>query len=496
MNDFDPRVSFTSYFGVKKSDFNKSSFFDISLISDVPLFIDPFHLFYSDDKDYEALHDEIIKYLSFLRDYSIRLGGRPLSKAELQLYYHFPEVKQNWLGYSPVGNNGRGLGKKFANALNNNFYKLFNTGTPGHLEKLTLVTDRVGKDSISDFTTNLIHAHLASKTEAFAKKYIKPEKLSVFTIKKAEFDYKSETWKPKRFSLPKFESDYVILTPKELLTKEETWINKKDFIDNFDEIPHAMPNEALREQLIKYFNQKLNEYSEKKTDKKTGEIVLKRTDKTRRLAVQATAHEFPQVIDVYISQKEERGDQALKISEEYVNETENFKENQYTHFVTSVTKFKEIPTTYDEAKVRAKYFKECVESELYVDFYNSKGEPANEEWIQRQFRYVWGGTISDVYRESKRGPARIDYIASRGSEDKCVIEFKLAGSKTLKKNLQKQLDAYKDLYQAQHGIWIIVVFSNDEYQKVQALLEELNLNAEDIIVVDARKENKIPPSKR
>ncbi len=71
----DPRVSFSEYFGVEKKKLEKADFFNISLISDVPLFIDPFHLFYSERKEYEALHDEIIKYLSFLRDYSVGLGG-------------------------------------------------------------------------------------------------------------------------------------------------------------------------------------------------------------------------------------------------------------------------------------------------------------------------------------------------------------------------------------------------------------------------------------
>ena len=61
----DPRVAFSEYYKIDKKYLEKSGFFNISLISDIPLFIDPFHLFYSDKKEYGALHDEIIKYLSF-----------------------------------------------------------------------------------------------------------------------------------------------------------------------------------------------------------------------------------------------------------------------------------------------------------------------------------------------------------------------------------------------------------------------------------------------
>ncbi|MCX6752153.1 MAG: hypothetical protein NTZ87_01490 [Candidatus Nomurabacteria bacterium] len=491
----DTRVSFCAYYGIEKNKLNEAGFFNISLISDIPLFIDPFNLFYSDNKEYEALHDEIIKYLSFLRDYSIRKGGQKLEKSDVDLYFRFPEVKQNWFGYSYVGNDGKGLGKKFANALNENFYKLFNTGTPGHIEKLALVADRVGKDCISDFTTNLIHAYLANITQKFAEANINKDELGIFTIKKAEFDYKYETWKPKTFKLPKFNGDYVLLTPKNLLTKEETWINKNDFIENFDEIPYSMSNEALRAQLIKYFNAKLNEYSEEKIDRKSGKIKLVRTAKTKRLATKATIIEFPQAIDVYIKKKEETGENAEKLSSSYVKETEDFKENQYTHFITNTEGFNKVPTTYDEAKVRANYFKECVETDLYIDFYDKDGVPASEDWVQRQFLYVWGGTISDVYREPKKARGRADYIVSRGAPDKCVVEFKLASSSSLEQNLENQLNEYKRLNKAQHGLWIIVVFNNDEYQKLQIIIEKLKLNREDIVIIDARKENKQAPSK-
>ena len=44
------------------------SAFDVSVTSDLPLFIDPFLLFHSDKPEYQALHEGILKYLRFLRD--------------------------------------------------------------------------------------------------------------------------------------------------------------------------------------------------------------------------------------------------------------------------------------------------------------------------------------------------------------------------------------------------------------------------------------------
>jgi hypothetical protein len=49
----------------------------ISLVSDLPLFIDPFLLFNSDKPEYRRLPDSIIDYLRFLRDKSV--GHKALS---------------------------------------------------------------------------------------------------------------------------------------------------------------------------------------------------------------------------------------------------------------------------------------------------------------------------------------------------------------------------------------------------------------------------------
>ena len=60
----------------------------------------------------------------------------------MRSWYKFPEVKQNWLGFTVNGNHGSGLGRDFAVALHTNLHKLFadfgkEKVTHGsHLEKL------------------------------------------------------------------------------------------------------------------------------------------------------------------------------------------------------------------------------------------------------------------------------------------------------------------------------------------------------------------------
>ena len=496
-----PRLTFSNYFGIDKKILDKEGLFNVSLISDLPLFIDPFHLFYSDNEEYQKLHEEIIKYLVFLREQSIENQGKEPTKGVIDAYYKFPEISQNWLGFTFLGNKGHGLGRKFALALNQNFFNLFRDfgikTEARHFEKLALVAKKVGRDTISDFTTNLIVGFLAKRTEAFALEYIDQTKTQKFTIKKSSFDYSKKAWIPKTFTLPACNGDYILLTPKDLLTKNDTWINKKDFVDNFSEIPLATPDHALREQLSNYFNKKLDEYAERIIDRKTNKEVLSITKKTRAKASWATVDAFPVTIDIYIMLKERHGNEAQEKSKKLVTETENFLENQFHNFAEKVWSNGKKPTSYEEAYSRSIYYKECIElKDCYLNLYDNNGNPVDEDWIQRMFWLVWYGAESDVNRDSNNGLGKPDFAVSQGRKDKTLVEFKLAKSSSLEKNLQNQLKKYKETNKAKEGIWVIIFFTSAEQQKVLEILKRYNLeNDKNYILVDARKDNKIPASK-
>jgi hypothetical protein len=94
----------------------------MSLLADLPLFVDPFLLFHSKKPKYRALHDRMIDYLRFLKQKS-ELGN--LDADLLDAWYRFAEIKQNWLGFAGKGNQRRGLGRAFATALNENLGKIF-----------------------------------------------------------------------------------------------------------------------------------------------------------------------------------------------------------------------------------------------------------------------------------------------------------------------------------------------------------------------------------
>lgn|ERR1035437_1580820 len=231
-------IYFSEVFDLPPGSLDKYGALDVSLINDLPLFIDPFLLFNSSETEYQRLHSEIIRYVTFLRD---KCAGGPLSPGLIGAWFRFPEIRQNWLGYSMVGNAGRGLGPKFAHSLHTNLHTVFKHfgeeqithGT--HLEKLCLVRDGVGRDNISDFTTNLIKGYLLEYTELFATEHIKPELRKKISVPRANFNYTTQSWQTREFDLPWAYGDYVILSPKQLLTKDDTWISRGDLIRNYDQ---------------------------------------------------------------------------------------------------------------------------------------------------------------------------------------------------------------------------------------------------------------------
>ena len=113
---------FTNAFNIKEDILDDYGAFNISLINDIPLFIDPFLVFGSEKKEYQLLHQEMLKYLSFLKE---KAETSKISLSNIQSWYVFPEVKQNWFGYSMSGNGGNGLGIQFGKAMSSNITQVF-----------------------------------------------------------------------------------------------------------------------------------------------------------------------------------------------------------------------------------------------------------------------------------------------------------------------------------------------------------------------------------
>jgi len=486
-------IYFSDYFGVPSEVVEEAGAFNISLINDLPLFIDPFLLFNSQNPQYQKLHDEMIGYLRFLRDKS--LTGS-INDGLLRAWFKFSEVKQTWLGFSRVGNGGSGLGMDFAKTLNGNLNSVFSDfGQEGtnriargsHLEKLCLISEGVGKDNISDFTTNLIKEWLLNYTQAFARAHISKRLRRNVAVPRVRFNYKSQIWEPAMFELPYFKRDYVILTPTDMLTKDDTWINRPDLIDDYPMIVATVPNEQLRAQLNNYL---------------ISVLPLKPTEKDRDAAIAGAYRKFPELLEYYIRYKEDNGSEAKNISDEKVAESKSLYIDHVRALVRELLEesgFYAIGgRTYDEARSRVTFLKDVVENkDGYRIFYDgSKRLVRKEQDLHILYRLTWFGTPSDINREVNNGRGPVDFSVSRGSKDKSLVEFKLASNPQLKKNLTNQVAIYQKASDAPKALKVIFFFSGEERVRVQGILKELDLlGNEDIILVDARHDNKPSASK-
>lgn len=485
---------FSDHFKVKETILEQYGAFNISLVTDLPLFIDPFLLFNSRNKRYRQLHDDIIKYLIFLKDKST---SQTLESGPLKAWYVFKEVKQNWFGYSVAGNKGSALGPGFGRALNANLHRLFyefgqeRVSRGSHLEKLCLLKDGVGKDNISDFATNLIKEFLLSYTQTFAQRYLDESLRRIFRVRRVRFNYETQSWEDGEFELPHFKGDFVILTPKNLLTKDETWINKTDLYEGFDRIPPAISDDELRFKVNNYFLSQIPKHPGKAKEP---------TKKERVAAAAATIQAFPQLIDYYIKGKEESGALAESISSDKVGVSRNVYINNVRQFVVGLQNtefYAPAQNSYEEAKRKITILKHHIENnDGYKLFYHRGERIKGEDDLQLLFSLVCcQSSISDVNREVNNGRGPVDFKLSKASADKTLVEFKLASNNKLERNLQKQVEIYERANQATHSFKVIVYFTESEHKRVIGILKRIGLDGkENIVLIDARKDNKISAS--
>lgn len=489
MNDTSNKIYFSDIFNVKHSVIEKYGALDISLVCDNPAFVDPFLIFAN--PEYKSLHKLIIDYLKFLRDFSIKNEGKGLTSGVFKHYYKFSEVKQAWLGYSIDGNSGLGLGPDFAESLYQNLNKIFakfgkeEITESSHLEKLCLVEEGVGVDKISDFTLNLIKKFLLEYTEKFAEKHLDKKFVTEFAINKVEFDLQKGVWQNASFNLPFVEAeekrDFVLLVPKEILTKQDTWISRNDFLENDTAIFNTIENDELRAKINKYFYDNLQI---KLNKKKQPEKDYSKKSKTNALI--KTVWEYPQMLDYYIKFKEQKKSDALRW---HVADPENVNFFLDTSVIQKEIRDKNFGklTSFDDCIARISFFKKTLESNsrsLYI-----KQKPLQEKQLQLMFKMATYNSLFDYNSEVNNGRGPIDFIISFGSKDKIGLELKLASNTKLKQNLLNQGKVYKEDSNLKHIIKTIFFFSDQDLERVNKILKELNKSVDnnEIFLIDCRK---------
>jgi hypothetical protein len=484
----DIRLFFSEHFEVDVTVLEAYGALDINVISDLPVFVDPFLLFHSEKPEYQALHEGILKYLRYLRG----RASEDLDRGAIKELFMFQEVNENWLGLCLGGNRGSGLGIKFANGLKASLNDIFrdfgneNVTRSSHLEKVCLLQEGVGRDNISDFTTNLIKDFLLEYTQTFAHAHLDSKHCKTFNVPRVRFNYQTEAWQHGQYYLPARGSEFFLLTPIDILTKEDTWISNHDLISGFDRLPNAIPDDQQRSRVNAYFAKQLG-------------LQPKREDHSR--AVQRTISAFPELIDHYIRMKEDEGDQAERLSAERVRELKQLlivTVKEASKQLATTTNFNDLPwDSFEETRQRIIAFKRFIEDQEGYQLLNKEGRVAgNEKDAQLIFYCLWHGSSFDVNREPNNGRGPVDYAISKGSADKTLVEMKLGKNSQLRKNLEHQVPIYEAANNTNKSFKLILCYTATELDRVQRILRELNLHeSPNVFVIDARNDNKPSASK-
>lgn len=144
-------------------------------------------------------------------------------------------------------------------------------------------------------------------------------------------------------------------------------------------------------------------------------------------------------------------------------------------------------TSYEEALYRVIALKSIIEYKGGFKVFKLS-ENQNEAMLQQLFSFVKEGSSWDINAEVNNGRGPVDFTVSKGSQDKTVIEFKLAKSSSLRRNLQHQVEVYKKANNTNRAVVAILYFTPKEHQQVSKVLQELGLyELENVILIDGQQ---------
>src|SRR5208282_2623874 len=301
------------------------------------------------------------------------------------------------------------------------------------------------------------------------KKFIHRRLKRRFMVERVRFNYHTESWQSKSFVLPVHGNNYVLLTPRNLLTKDDTWISRNELMSSFDALRESLPNDQLRALV--------NNYLRKVLPKRPG-------SKERLEAAAKVIYEFPQIIDAFIRDREDNGGQAQSVSSGKVRTSETLYQKQFGRLVGLLQEksgFYGISgSTYKDALERVHFLKDVIENKGgHRIFYLGGKILERESDAQILYRLTWFASASKVHREVNDGRGPADFVVSRGSKDTSVVEFKLASNPHLEKNLVHQCEIYEKASDAHSSLWAIFYFSKSEGDRLFRILKRLKLDRDE-----------------
>jgi len=202
-------------------------FVDINMSTDMPLFIDPYAIQIRNDEWSSNCGDHIRSYFNALLD-ALRNDNRTLAQ---QLLSNLHEPNETHLGVSSGQPRGRGVGDHKASLLADALVqsRAFQTGLLADISEAELFIHGVGRDTISDLTTNLIRGMLAEYTDEQCKLHNMPTQ-NVGNIG-PQWNLNCLRWESRTVSLPIYSGRPIVLVPK-FSVRHRLSLNSQEFYNH------------------------------------------------------------------------------------------------------------------------------------------------------------------------------------------------------------------------------------------------------------------------
>jgi hypothetical protein len=214
-------LTFTQAFSIGKSQ-AEVDFIDIPVLKDLPLFVDPFAISQRRDRWSQNAHRTLMTYFQALIDHM--RGGRP--KEARELLSHLSEPNETHLGFSRGRSQGAGIGAGQAMQLYTALAgsAAFTTGFITSIEECELMIDGIGRDKISDLTTNVIRKHLVEYTQQQCELWNLPMQ---DTPLGAWFEPDTLLWRDDYVRLPTYKGRPLLLVPKGTARFEQSFDHQR-----------------------------------------------------------------------------------------------------------------------------------------------------------------------------------------------------------------------------------------------------------------------------
>lgn len=276
---------FSALFGLSNNQANLD-FVDIDVNTDTPLYLDPYAIQIRHDAWSDSCGDHIRSFFNHLLDV-LRSGDR--DRAD-HILGHLHEPNETHLGESSGHPSGRGVGEHKASMLADALIKskAFQTGLLTDISEAELFIHGVGRDTISDLTTNIVRKLLAEYTREQCELHGVPTQ-PVANIGPV-WNPATGDWESMSLTLPIHRGRPIILVPK-FSVRHNLSLNSQEFWNH-----HMI--EFLRREYLNAGGGLVRTFKKSKE-----KYVLKKDVKARHPFVKDDLADFvrahPEVLDLY-----------------------------------------------------------------------------------------------------------------------------------------------------------------------------------------------------